>query len=244
MSEWNWQGRRLRVEVLHSYAGIAQQILIASDDGSRVLVDCGDGTLRDLLHRDVELGAIDALLITHGHFDHVGGLHSLLGFMRMIGREKPLKIIAPAGCHQLGQIVRGFLNCYGESLPFEIERVAATPDEVIEFGAFAVLSYPVVHCGSAINGKIFDQIPAVGYRVTSGKETVAITGDSGMCDALKELVRDADLALIEATFTNEMDVSPEVLETVHLNERLASELGKLAKQFQLIHRIRKDLSVP
>ncbi len=236
----SWKGKHLSAEVLYAFAGLAQQILVGCDD-RYVLVDCGDGTLRDLRDRDFDMARLSGILITHGHFDHVGGLHSLLGFMRMIGRRDPLKIIAPAGCYQIGEIVRGFMDCYGESLPFEIERLPASPREAIELDVFSIVPVPVVHCGSAINGQIFDQIPAVGYRITSGGESVAITGDSGMCEALKELVKDADLALIEATFTNEMEVPAAVLNTVHLNERLASELGLLARSYHLVHRIKKDL---
>jgi len=238
MSDWTWQGRRLRVEVLYSYAGVAQQVLVTCDD-YRALVDCGDGTLRDLLDRDVDPAAIDVFLITHGHFDHVGGLHSMLGFMRMMGREKSLKIVAPAGCYEVTQMISSFMACYGESMSFSIEKVTTGNRDSLELGLLAIESFQVVHCGSMARGEVLDQIPAFGYRLSCDGEAVAITGDSGMCNALKDLVRDADLALIEATLSDDMDVGTEVLEKVHLNERLASELGQLAKQYYLVHRIRE-----
>ena len=93
----SWRGKNLRVEILHTRAGVAQQIWIASEESS-IIVDCGDGALRDLLSADIEPGDIDALFFTHGHFDHMGGFHTLLSFLRMIGRRDPLPIFAPAGC--------------------------------------------------------------------------------------------------------------------------------------------------
>jgi len=237
--EWDgWKGEHLSVEILYAYAGIAQQILIENDN-RYVLVDCGDGTLRDLRDRNFDMTRLSGILITHGHFDHVGGLHVLLGSLRMIVRRDPLRIIAPAGCHQLSQIVRGFLNCYGDSLPFEIERIAAMSREAIELDAFSVEPFPVVHCGSLASGEIFDQIPAMGYRITADGETVAVTGDTGMCEDVKDLVRDVDLALIEATFYDDQTVPMDVLERVHLNESLANKLGQTAKDYRLVHRIRR-----
>ena len=37
----------------------------------RVLVDCGEGTQRQLLRAGAGFRRLDRLLLTHGHFDHV-----------------------------------------------------------------------------------------------------------------------------------------------------------------------------
>ena len=43
--------------------------------GHRIMVDCGEGTQRQLLRSGAGFRRLDRLLLTHAHFDHVGGLH-------------------------------------------------------------------------------------------------------------------------------------------------------------------------
>lgn len=237
-SEQYWRGANLSVRVLFTAAGVAQQIWIENNLGA-LLVDVGDGTLRDILSKGLNPRNIRAILITHGHFDHIGGLYTLLCFMRMIGRTDPLVVITPIGCSEIGAILNTFKERYTNSIPFEIVLSEVGHLERIEVAGMTVESHQVVHCGSLWDGKILDQIPALGYRVSFQDETVAITGDTGTEADLKALVADADLAIIEATYADDHDVTDELLQKVHLSESLASELGQLAKTHMLVHRIRK-----
>jgi ribonuclease BN (tRNA processing enzyme) len=64
---------------------------------------------------------------------------------------------------------------------------------------------------------------------------VAISGDTGDCPELRAMVKDADLAILEATNKQRGDVSEEELAKVHLSEDLAIEIGQSAKDYMLIH---------
>ncbi len=229
-----WQGRTFSVDVLYSRAGVATNTLVRTAD-TTLLVDCGDGCLRDLLTADIRLETIDAVFFTHGHFDHMGGLHSILGFMRMIGRPRPLPIYAPEMCTEAFAAVHNFRRCYPDSIPFEIPLGELHPREILEIGSIRIESFLLVHAGSTFDGAILERIPAMGYRFSSGDESVAISGDTGLCDELKNLVRDTDFAVIESTFNEHHDVPDAVLSQVHLSEKLAREVGSLARDFVLVH---------
>lgn len=60
-----------------------------------LLVDCGDGTLRQLLLAQAKLAKLQMILITHLHGDHVFGLAALLSAMNLQHRQTPLTIWRP-----------------------------------------------------------------------------------------------------------------------------------------------------
>ena len=171
-----WTGKTVTVEVLFSYPGLATQILIRYTDGGFLLLDTGDGCLRDLLECDHDPSTLLGVVYTHGHFDHVGGLHSLLGYLRMIGRIKPLPVVGPSDCTQLWETVATFKRCYADSMPYEITCHETDDRQFVEFGCVSIEAFSVVHCGSISTGQLLSQIPALGYRISSCGETVAFTG--------------------------------------------------------------------
>lgn len=239
MSTQSWQGKNLKVYILYSAAGIAQHIWVCNKEGS-LLFDVGDGILRDLQSSELELDQLRGIVFTHGHFDHMGGLHSLLGFLRMIGRKEKLPIYAPRGCMEVSSLVENFKKIYAGTIPFEICLKEIEPREVFQIAGMSAQSYPVVHCGSIEGSGILAPIPALGYKVSYKGETIAISGDTGLCESLKELVKGADLAILESTYKRSEDVSEECLKKVHLSEDLAKEVGKLAKEFILVHKERRN----
>jgi ribonuclease BN (tRNA processing enzyme) len=225
------------IHVLYSRAGIATQIIL-----NNVLVDAGDGTLRDLLDAAYDFENLDVIIITHGHYDHMGGLHTLLGYLRMIGRKKILKILHPGAC-EVDTLIKGFQTCYKGTIPFQVDLVRVEDRKMYNINNVRIQPFFVCHAGSTAQG-IMPSIPATGYRIFLEDKIVAVTGDSCMCTALKELVSGADIAFIEATWTEERkemltrkhgDIEEDML-SVHLSEEQAGCLGKLARKYVLIHK--------
>ncbi len=62
-----------------------------------ILLDCGEGTQRQMLDSPVSPQRIAAILVSHLHGDHILGIPGLVQSMSLNGRERPLRIIGPAG---------------------------------------------------------------------------------------------------------------------------------------------------
>jgi ribonuclease BN (tRNA processing enzyme) len=230
-----WQGEQLAVYVPYSRAGVSHTIWVESEGGA-LLVDVGDGALRDILEHKLDLKKLKGIAFTHGHFDHMGGFHTVLGFLRMICREESLPLFVPEGCTEVLGLVDNFRVLYAEMTPFEIVVQELDPHRVFCVGDMNVDPFPLIHCGSLNDGVILDPIPAMGYRIDCGGEVVSISGDTGMCPELERLVESADLAIIESTLETSEGIDPEVLKRVHLSEDMAKELGDRAKAHLLVHR--------
>jgi len=225
-----WQGKNWNVKVLYSKAGVATQTLISTLK-SDILVDVGDGTLRDLLELDYNFERLKAVAVTHGHFDHVGGLWTLLGFLRMIGRTSALFLIAPPLCSEVENLVEGFMAVYGDTMPFQVILKELADEEKTMIGAIEVQAFSVIHRGSTKVYGVGKRVAAVGYSISYNKQRIVISGDTGMCQSLKKFAKGADLAILEASAKEKTAKNFEV----HLSIEEATEIGKTAKESILIH---------
>jgi len=92
--------------------------------GERILIDCGEGTQRQLM-RSVGLARIDTILLTHLHGDHYLGLPGLLKTYSLLGREEPLLLFGPSGLYEL---LRDAERLVGRPrFPFLVEEVSPGP---------------------------------------------------------------------------------------------------------------------
>ncbi len=69
--------------------------------GERWLIDCGEGTQRQLLRSGLGLVDVDLVFLTHLHGDHFLGLPGLVKTFGLRGRERPLRIVGPRGTSDL-----------------------------------------------------------------------------------------------------------------------------------------------
>jgi len=109
------------------------------------LIDCGEGTQVELRRNHVKFLRIKAIFISHMHGDHYFGLIGLLNSMHLLGRTKPLVIVAP---EELKRIIHIQLLAANTRLSFEWEFRPLTPNShtvVFEDSALRVQNFPVKH---------------------------------------------------------------------------------------------------
>ena len=169
----------------------ASGLLVETDD-TAVLVDCGQGIIRELIGvRDPR--ELDAIVIGHMHADHyidLVSLRYLLPWEGVASAHIPV-LLPPGGKARL------------DALATAISERPTFFDE-----AFSILEYDPghrVHVGDLTLGFVPGQhyVPAWGCLVTGPDgATIAITGDTGPSDGFGIAARGADLVVAEATLAD------------------------------------------
>ncbi len=113
----HWKKKNFSIKIFCSIPNIATGILLKAGN-SHFIIDPGDGILRDL---NKEIGVknllnISDVFITHGHHDHVGGVWSLLTYLRVMQKTSPLTIHYPEGCVEIESIYNAFKKVYQKVL--------------------------------------------------------------------------------------------------------------------------------
>jgi ribonuclease BN (tRNA processing enzyme) len=177
--------------------------------GERVdfLIDCGASSLIPLKASHIDPNAIQAILITHFHADHSGGIpFFILNAQLVAKRTKPLTIAGP----------RGLLDWYERAMEiafpgssavdqrFDLSLIELGPYETTVFNSLQVTSFLVDHGNP---GGL-----AYAYRILVEGRTIAYSGDTEWTDTLIEAGRDADLFIAEAYYhdkkiKNHMDMA-------------------------------------
>jgi len=222
----------MNTTILYSQAGIATQIMISVEEDF-FIVDAGDGTLRDLFFRKIDFRKIKGIFLTHGHYDHMAGLYALLGHFRIIERKCPVNIYFPKGCKEVQQIITAFQKSY-DDFSFKIQTYKVKGGDEVKIKDLKVKIYQMRHYAAVGVNRILHPDVAVGYRFIHQGKIVAISGDTGTCPGLIKLVDGADEAYIDSTLKEE-EVTEIILNNLHLSQKKAEEIGKLAKKYIPIH---------
>ncbi len=128
-----------------SVIGRFQSAHVLTVHGRSSLIDCGEGTQRQLLRFGVPLMKIDNIYISHIHGDHIFGLFGLLSTIGMLGRTAGINIYAP---ENFGPILKFFMSYYGAGLNFEVNHVPLTmkePELIFETRTLSVYAFPLNH---------------------------------------------------------------------------------------------------
>jgi ribonuclease Z len=114
--------------------------------GERLLVDCGEGTQRQLLRSNVGLVDLREVFLTHYHADHYLGLPGMMKTFALRGRELPLTVYGPPGLEELFTALR---RVFGRlTYPYELNVVG--PGDVLERGEYNLGVFGVSHGVSAV----------------------------------------------------------------------------------------------
>lgn len=174
--------------------GACSSFLVTLGDGRAILLDCGPGSLAKWPEGTLE--SLEAVVLTHLHWDHVSDALPLRYALERAGKRIALLLPEEPG---------PVYDLLIASPMIEAARIA-------DGGGYAGDGYALSFA------RMRHPVPAYGVRLEADGAALAYSGDTNTCDSLVPLLRGADLALVDACFTDEQwgEDKP------HLSARLAA----------------------
>ncbi len=231
--------------------------LLIRRGADRILIDCGEGTQRQLVS-SVGLMDLTEIFLTHYHADHWLGLPGLLKTFDLRGRDRPLAIHGPRGLRELLGIA---LRAAGR-VSYELQLVELEPGETLARDGYSIAAVPTEHRGPAYGYILwederpgtFDPARAAELGLAPGPEfgrvqrgetirgvgpedvmgptrpgrKLAVSGDTRPCEALRVAAHGADVLVHEATFAEE-----EAERAVQTGHSTATEAARLAAEAEV-----------
>jgi ribonuclease BN (tRNA processing enzyme) len=160
------------------------------DGGSSILLDCGASSLVALKKAGIDRGAIDAILLTHFHADHFGGIPSFILDQQLnVKRTRLLLIAGPPGLRDWYARAMALAFPGERTLAFELDL------REVDIGVAQPLAGMQV---TPIHVKHDDRAgPCLAYRIESEAKTLCYSGDTEWTNALIDAARGADLFICE-----------------------------------------------
>lgn len=229
-----------------------------------MLIDCGEGTQRQIRSAKINPCKITDILITHFHGDHVFGLPGLLHTLSQSNYRKTLNIYGSKGSKRL----------IGEMLKISNVRLNVRIREVkgkfIDNPYFRVSAFELRH-DVPCNGYLFEEkdrlridkkklkklgienVPKLSKLIE--KKNIKINGrvikwksltylekgrkisfvlDTSLCGNVKKMVRNSDLAVMEAVFLESIEGKELAKKYKHLTLEQSANVAKKEKVKQLI----------
>ena len=129
--------------------------LLIARGSARFLVDCGEGTQRQLMRARLGFRGLGHVLLTHLHLDHVAGLAGLLATRQLYQLEGSIEII---GSQETIAFVRRYLCAtIGPEREAGYRFRAVSPGLVLPRPGWQITAFPVAHRGTESLGYLFEE---------------------------------------------------------------------------------------
>jgi ribonuclease Z len=134
--------------------GLSAQIV--KHDEFRFLVDCGEGTQRQILQSGIGFKNLTRILLTHGHLDHILGLGGLMStFLRWESVDELDIFGGRSTLDRVHDLLYGVV-LRGNQPPMPLRLNEIKPGMLFETDDFTVTAFSVSHRGPDCLGYIFE----------------------------------------------------------------------------------------
>lgn len=139
------------------HRGLSSLAVLAGEH--RFLVDCGEGTQRQLLKSGIGFKKLSRILLTHGHLDHILGVGGLVSTFSRWGGEMLDEVEIYGGRGALDRVHSLIFDVVlrNETPPVPIRLFELRPGPLFKARQFEVAAFPVTHRGQGNFGFVFQE---------------------------------------------------------------------------------------
>jgi len=175
-------------------SGCRLQTCILVSGKTNFLIDCGASSLIGINQHGIDPNTISAILLTHLHADHSGGIPFFIldaKFNRK--RVRPLTILGPQGTAAWypRMMEVAFPGSYATERGFPLSVREMTPNEAEALDGLTVVPYTVSHAS---------ELQCLALRITCGHNIITYSGDTQWTESLLAASDGADLFIVESYF--------------------------------------------
>jgi ribonuclease Z len=178
--------------------GRGHSSLLLSLAGRSVLIDAGEPCSRSLVEAGFPMNSIDAVLLTHGHADHTGGLPMLIQSLWLSQRESPLTIFLP---EELSQPLQQWLDAIylgAAFMPFRMHFVPWETRTCFEYFGLKIYPRETTHLRSLSAKFGGHRFKSYSLRIEHAEVRLVFSGDLGSpIDLEPQLSEPVDLLVSE-----------------------------------------------
>lgn len=152
-----------------------------------IVLDLGFGCFKQL-QKAIEPNKVNAIFFSHyAHPDHVADLIAFLFYRKLSGNKNQLNLYGPNGFKKFFPKVINLFDWFKE-LPFKVSLNELRYSSINLFD-FSIKTKPVKHMDSE----------AIAFRIESGNNSIAYSGDTEYCDEIIDLAKESNLLILECS---------------------------------------------